>query len=100
MPALSPREFHHGLLVPGFLAGGRTVMFPLAIGYSFGQQNVARVFGWLNIAFLLGNAVGPLFSGVLHDRSGSYQSSIWASWVLGGIAFALVALIRREERAA
>ena len=84
-------------LVPGFLAGGRAAIFPLAIGYSFGVRHVARAYGWLNVAFLFGAAVGPMLSGVLHDRSGNYTSSIWVSWGLGIASVALVALIRPER---
>ncbi len=83
-------------LVPGFLAGGRAAIFPLAIGYSYGAGNVARVFGWLNVAFLVGMAIGPMLSGILHDRSGNYQSSFWAAWIVGGFSVVLVALIRPE----
>jgi MFS family permease len=100
VPALFglPNLFFLGLfaLVPGFLAGGRAAIFPLAIAYCFGSANTARAYGWLNVAFLLGTATGPLFSGVLHDRSGTYESSIWAAWLVGGLSVALIALIRRE----
>lgn len=84
-------------LVPGFLAGGRAAIFPLAIGYSFGAPHVARAYGWLNVAFLFGTAVGPMLSGVLHDRSGNYTSSIWVAWVLGVASVILVGLIRPER---
>lgn len=84
-------------LVPGFLAGGRAAMFPLAVGFSFGARNVARVYGWLNVAFLLGTAVGPLLSGLLHDASGNYRSSIWMAWLVGGLSVALISWIRPER---
>ena len=83
-------------LVPGFLAGGRAAIFPLAIAWAFGKGQVARAYGWLNVAFLIGTAVGPVASGWLVDRSGSYNSSIWAAWIVGALSVAWISLVRRE----
>lgn len=81
------------VVVAGLLAGGRVAAFPLAIVHGFGPPAVATVGGWLNVAFMTGTAFGPVLAGVLHDRSGSYQSTIYSSLALGLISVTLISLI-------
>lgn len=102
LPALFflPNTFLLGLfvVVAGFCAGGRSAAFPLAIVHGFGPRAVATVYGWLNVAFMVGNAVGPLLAGYLHDVGGGYEPAVIVSLALGSVSVLLISLLRDERR--
>jgi predicted MFS family arabinose efflux permease len=50
----------------------------------------------LTVAFSVGQAVGPLVSGLLSDSSGGIAKGLWLSVVLLAVS-AAVALIQRER---
>ncbi|MFF3689612.1 YbfB/YjiJ family MFS transporter [Streptomyces sp. NPDC002187] len=54
---------------------------------------------WLTVAFSVGQAVGPLISGILSDSEGGIAKGLWLSVVLLAVS-AAVALIQRERPAA
>ncbi|WP_028800179.1 YbfB/YjiJ family MFS transporter [Streptomyces sp. 142MFCol3.1] len=53
----------------------------------------------LTVAFSVGQAVGPLISGLLSDSSGGIAKGLWLSVVLLAVS-AVVALVQRERGAA
>lgn len=102
LPALlalpSPALLGLFVVVAGFFAGGRNAAFPLAIASAFGPRAVASVYGWLNVAFMIGNAVGPLLAGYLHDVGGTYEPAVVVSLGLGLASVVLISLLRDERR--
>ncbi|MFD7406744.1 YbfB/YjiJ family MFS transporter [Streptomyces sp. NPDC059866] len=52
---------------------------------------------WLTVAFSVGQAVGPLISGILSDSEGGIAKGLWLSVILLAVS-ALVALVQREHR--
>ncbi|MET8241901.1 YbfB/YjiJ family MFS transporter [Streptomyces sp. NPDC005078] len=53
---------------------------------------------WLTVAFSVGQAVGPLISGILSDSEGGIAKGLWLSVILLAVS-AVVALVQRERRA-
>ncbi|MGX1549321.1 YbfB/YjiJ family MFS transporter [Streptomyces adustus] len=53
---------------------------------------------WLTVAFSVGQAVGPLISGILSDSEGGIAKGLWLSVILLAVS-AVVALAQRERRA-
>ena len=53
------------------------------------------VFGALNLAQSLGTATGPLFSGMMHDATGSYVGAFTTAAVLLAIAIPTVLLVKK-----
>ncbi|WP_165396583.1 YbfB/YjiJ family MFS transporter [Streptomyces sp. F001] len=53
---------------------------------------------WLTVAFSVGQAVGPLSSGILSDSDGGIAKGLWLSVVLLALS-AVVALLQRERTA-
>ncbi len=65
---------------------------------NFGLLYYGAVFGALNLAQSLGTATGPLFSGLVHDATGSYVGSFTAAAVLLALAMPAVLLAKRTVR--
>ncbi|MFL6054014.1 MAG: YbfB/YjiJ family MFS transporter [Actinoallomurus sp.] len=53
----------------------------------------------LTVAFSVGQAIGPLVSGLLSDSAGGISEGLWLSVVLLAVS-AGIALVQREHRAA
>jgi sugar phosphate permease len=64
---------------------------------SFGLLFYGAVFGALNLAQSLGTATGPLFSGMMHDATGSYVGAFTTAAVLLAIAIPVILLARRPK---
>ncbi|RJP18575.1 MAG: MFS transporter [Candidatus Abyssobacteria bacterium SURF_5] len=95
LPALVP--LYVFAIIFGVTGGGRTALWPLALGQCFGVAHLGSVLGWLNIPFMIGNAVGPYMAGYIFDASNSYRLLF-----LFCIGFSLVAAVfisrMRDER--
>lgn len=54
--------------------GGLVVLGPLAVSHDFGVRSFGIIAGVLGtFAYSLGGGIGPVATGVLYDRTGSYQ---------------------------
>jgi MFS family permease len=64
------------VVAAGFLSisrGGRSALWPLSLGECFGVRQLGALLGWLNIAYMLGNSIGPFLGGYIFDATGSYR---------------------------
>jgi nitrate/nitrite transporter NarK len=82
-----------------FATAARDVVYPLIIQYSFGVRYMASVYGAMMVALLPGGALGPLFAGAIHDRTGSYDAAFATYALLNTLAFAALFWVRDERRA-
>lgn len=77
--------------------GGSVMAGPTAITVVAKQQVPAAILtvalAFLTVAFALGQAAGPLLSGIVSDISGSVAAGLWASPILLGLA-AIAALFQ------
>ena len=61
----------------------------------FGLLFYGAVFGALNLAQSMGTSTGPLFSGLVHDVTGSYVGAFTTAAVLLAIAIPTVLLVKK-----
>ena len=92
-----------GVLVAAALLGG-TFMGITALGLvgarQLSQGDPRRVLAFMTAAFGLGQIVGPVFAGVLHDRTGSFApSSLTAVAALIVAAVLAMVIVGRKPRA-
>lgn len=83
-------------VVFGLTGGGRNGLWPLALTESFGVKDIGTIFGWLNIPFMLGNAIGPVLGGYIFDTTGSYDLLFGLSAAASAISIFFIALMRKE----
>ena len=62
---------------------------------NFGLLYYGAVFGALNLAQSMGTSTGPLFSGLVHDVTGSYVGAFTTAAVLLAIAIPTVLLVKK-----
>jgi MFS family permease len=43
----------------------------------FGRRNLGMIAGWSNGITLTGSVIGPVYAGVMYDRTGSYTTAFW-----------------------
>ncbi len=80
----------------GATGGGRTALWPLALGRCFGIKDLGTIFGWLNIPFMIGNAIGPVLGGYIFDTTGSYRMLFGLAAVASAISMVFISLMRKE----
>lgn len=81
----------------GVTGGGRSALWPLALGESFGVGEMGAILGWLNIPFMTGNAIGPYFAGYIYDVAGSYQNVFLLCIGISLFAGFFISLMRNER---
>ena len=64
---------------------------------NFGLLYYGVVFGALNLSQSLGTATGPLFSGMMHDATGSYVGAFTTAVVLLAVAIPAILLVKRPK---
>jgi sugar phosphate permease len=64
---------------------------------NFGLMFYGAIFGALNLAQSVGTATGPLFSGLVHDATGSYVGAFTTAAVLLAIAIPSILLARKPQ---
>jgi cyanate permease len=74
--------------------GAMFTLLPLAWADLFGRKSFGAIRGIALAVQVLAQAAGPLLSGVLRDRSGSYDLSLECFAALAGLAM-LAALLTR-----
>jgi MFS family permease len=57
----------------GLAQGGGAVLLPLLVGHAFGLRAFGRILGAMMIAATFGGALGPVLTGWIFDRTGSYE---------------------------
>jgi predicted MFS family arabinose efflux permease len=80
----------------GLSGGGRSALWPLALGECFGVRHLGSILGWLNIAFMIGNILGPFLGGRIYDMTGTYR---WLFILCIGISACsglIISRIRKE----
>jgi MFS family permease len=60
------------VIIFGLGSGATTIVFPLIVGDIFGAEGYLTVFGFANLIFCSGFALGPPMAGFIFDASGSY----------------------------
>ena len=79
----------------GFGIGAILTLLPIAWADYFGRAHFGAIRGVALPAQVLAQAVGPVFSGALHDVTGSYVLSLQCFAVLAGLS-AIAALLARQ----
>lgn len=84
-------------IIFGLSAGGRSALWPLALGETFGIAHLGSILGWLNILFMIGNAVGPYLGGYLYDASKSYHLFFMICIGISLLSSVLISFMRKEH---
>ena len=66
------------------------IISPLVMSYMYGEKDMPRLFGYINMAIGIGGAFGAAGMGFMFEKFGSYQ----APWLIMGGILLLVAVIR------
>ena len=82
----SPGEAYLAAALFGFGVGGILTLLPIAWADYFGRASFGAIRGVALSAQVVAQAVGPMVSGVLRDRTGSYQLSLTVFAVLGALS--------------
>ena len=77
--------------------GGLLTLLPIVFADYYGRSSYGAIRGVALSVQVLAQAVGPLLSGVLRDRTGSYDLSLRCFIVLSCLSI-LAALLAREPR--
>jgi sugar phosphate permease len=65
------------VLSQGFLGYGATSVMGAVALELFEGKHFGSIYGTLTLAALAGGAAGPWLTGVIHDRTGSYEAAFW-----------------------
>ncbi|RJP68500.1 MAG: MFS transporter [Candidatus Abyssobacteria bacterium SURF_17] len=84
-------------LLFGVTGGGRSALWPLALGRCFGVAQLGSILGWLNIPFMIGNAVGPYLAGYIYDKAQSYRALFMLCMVCSVFAAIFISRARNER---
>jgi MFS family permease len=80
----------------GFSVAAQNVSYPVAVAHCFGIGHMARIYGVLMLALMLGGLPGSILAGAVFDRLGSYRPIFALFAVLNLGAVALLTGLRRE----
>jgi OFA family oxalate/formate antiporter-like MFS transporter len=94
----SPADAYLAAALFGFGVGGILTLLPIAWADYFGRANFGAIRGVALSAQVMAQAVGPLVSGVLRDRTGNYQGSLTVFSVFGALSI-IAALAASRPRA-
>jgi MFS family permease len=78
----------------GLGIGVLSTLLPVAWADFFGRRSFGAIRGIALVVQVLAQAAGPLLSGVLRDRSGNYDLSLWWFAALAGLAMLAAFLAR------
>ncbi len=85
------------VLTYGIATAARDVVYPLIITSCFGLGYMAEIYGAVMLALAPGGALGPIFAGFVHDRTGSYDLAFATFAVLNLLAVGALFLLRDER---
>ncbi|MDG2305845.1 MAG: MFS transporter [Candidatus Binatia bacterium] len=80
----------------GFSAAARDVVYPLVIVHCFGVRAMAQIYGVLMLALPAG-ALGAWFAASVSDASGGYAAAFLTFAILNVLAFAALLFVRDER---
>ncbi|MGE0453124.1 MAG: MFS transporter [Vicinamibacteria bacterium] len=101
LSSLRPELFWPFIVLFGFGWGGLYTLLQLLVMDSFGLKAGGKILGTITVLDALGGGLGPWVTGLLYDRTGSYQSGFMLITGLVAFAFVLGATLRpRAHRAA
>lgn len=87
------------VLLFGFAAAARDVVYPVILVHCFGVRSMAEIYGALMLALPAG-ALGSWFAASISDGSGGYGLAFVTFAITNVIAFAALVFVRDERRAA
>ena len=82
------------ILAQGFFGYSATAVLGPVAAEIFEGPHFGSIFGTLMLTAIVGGAVGPWITGVLHDRVGNYNAAFWialAFSVLSAVAIFIAA---------
>lgn len=82
----------------GLALGTHIAVIPAIAIRVFGSARFGTLFGVLQLGGILASAVGPVMSGVMYDRTGSYGSALMI-WIGMMVVAAAIAFAMRANRA-
>jgi cyanate permease len=94
----APGDAYLAAAVFGIGIGGLLTMLPIAWADYFGRASYGAIRGIALSVQVLAQAAGPLISGLLRDRSGTYDLTLEVFAVLAGVSL-LAALVARQPGA-
>ncbi len=84
-------------LLLGLGVGAWLPTLSMLAGTNFGLLFYGAVFGALNMANSIGTATGPLFTGLMHDATGSYIQAFIIAAVLLAVSIPAILLVKRPK---
>jgi len=84
------------VIIFGMTGGGRSALWPLALGECFGVAHLGTIFGWLNIPFMMGNAIGPVLGGYIVDATGGYGRLFALCMGFSAVSVLFISRMRKE----
>lgn len=82
----------------GLSYGAITNLKALVIFEYFGTKKVGRIYGLLLASYIVGTSFGPLATGFVFDKTGSYDASFVMNLLLACIAFLAILVFARLAR--
>ncbi len=80
----------------GLGIAARDVVYPLAIGFSFGERTMPAIYGAVMLALMVAAPLGSWISSSVRDSTGSYEPAFAGFAVMNFVVFAALFLLRRE----
>src|SRR5262249_37533590 len=93
----SPRQGYVAAALFGLGIGGVLTLLPIAWADYFGRAHFAAIRGIALSVQVVAQASGPLLSGALHDRTGSYYRALQCFAVLSCLSVAAALMARRPN---
>ena len=84
-------------ILTGLGGGGRIALIPVALANNLGQVHIAKIFGFSNTLFMVGNAVGPIIAASIFDSTGNTHYIYMMCIALLCLSSALVSTLRNER---
>jgi MFS family permease len=84
--APTPALLYLMVIAQGLLGYGLTSVMGAIVAEVFQGRRYATIFGTVMVALMAGSALGPWFTGVVHDVSGSYAPAFWVAIALSAVA--------------
>jgi MFS family permease len=93
----SPVLLYAMVLTQGFLGYSATSVLGPIVAEIFEGPHFGAIFGTIMLGAVIGGAVGPWVTGLIYDRTGSYDAGFWIALALS-IASALAIFIAAPRK--
>lgn len=81
----------------GLGIAARDVVYPLAIGFSFGERTMPAIYGALMMALMVAAPLGSWIASSVRDRTGSYAPAFAGFALMNALVFLSLLALRRED---